>query len=397
MNESKRSAIHSARLSGLVVLSLILMPGSACANMVMFHGSGELGERELFFTSFSTIMDRTPMDAIFGPMSVHEIEVIGVYEKTSKPDWAEMKLQFECPVEQMQQWPGRRRRSAEQAPKKLPAPLRWRMAERSYQFTRDADQVPLPQTQWQSISDPAIFKAGMFACNNIMVRSAISSAGGSSSVDNAKLNAALAPLGIGDVAWVNGVGNVLSLASFTWSHLWKAQRPRGKRDRQLSSAEIARNQEELARIAREMDRLDAQAQAFAKPIIEADQAEQAFLATVQRVRAGRQVTELESSLLAVWLAKPEELVVARLGTAPRVSEAGGLRFISYDDQADTRTAVVSAASGRVLSQSGAYSACEVTFVAAQDAKNAWRVADIRIQSTGPAGDMCRSLLNTPHD
>lgn len=397
MNESNLHVIAHARMSALFAILLIWMPGPLYANKVMFHGGGEVSEREIFFTSFSTIRDRTPMDAIFGSTSVYEIEVIGVYESTPKADWAVMKLQFECPAAQTQQWPGDRRRSAERNAPKLPAPLRWRMAEDSYQFTRDADQVYLPQTQWQSISDPGIFKAGMFACNNIMVRSAISSAGGSNSIDNAKLNAALIPLGIGDVAWVSEARDVLSLGDFTWNHLWKAQKPKGKRDRQLSSAEIARNQEELAGIVREMDKLDAQAQAFAKPIIEADQAEQEFLATVRRVRAGRQVTELESSMLMVWLSKPEELVVARLGAAPKVSEAGGLRFISYDDEADTRTAMVSAASGRVLSQSGAYSACGVTFVVARDTKNQWRVADIRIESTGPAGDMCRSLLNTPHD
>ena len=179
--------------------------------------------------------------------------------------------------------------------------------------------------------------------------------------------------------------------------MWKAQKPLGKRDRKLSPAEIEQNMAELARIAEQMDKLDAQAQAFAKPIIEADQAEQDFLEIARNVRAGRPVSELESTMLMVWLAKPEALVVARLGANPKVAEAGGLRFITYSDEADTRSAVVSAASGRVLSESGAYMSCDITFVIARDRKQASRVADIRIRSDGPAGDMCRSLLNTPQD
>ena len=81
----------------------------------------------------------------------------------------------------------------------------------------------------------------------------------------------------------------------------------------------------------------------------------------------------------------------------RRAEASGMRFISYSDQADTRSAVVSAASGRVLSQAGAYTSCDVSFVTVPDKAGVWRVADIRIRSEGPAGGMCRSLLNTPED
>ena len=93
----------------------------------------------------------------------------------------------------------------------------------------------------------------------------------------------------------------------------------------------------------------------------------------------------------------EALALARLGANPQVTEASGMRFISYSDQADTRSAVVSAASGRVLSQSGAYTSCDVSFLTVPDKTQAWRVADIRIRSEGPAGGMCRSLLNTPED
>ncbi len=43
-------------------------------------------------------------------------------------------------------------------------------------------------------------------------------------------------------------------------------------------------------------------------------------------------------MLVVWLGKPEVLVAARLGGAPRVSDASGLRMLDYSDQAETRSA-----------------------------------------------------------
>jgi hypothetical protein len=39
------------------------------------------------------------MDQIFGPISVKQIDVTAVYENAAKPEWATMRLQFECPSE----------------------------------------------------------------------------------------------------------------------------------------------------------------------------------------------------------------------------------------------------------------------------------------------------------
>lgn len=384
-----------ASLLGALLLGLL--PFSARAGMLLFHEQGEPGSRALFFTQFHSIVDRTPMDAILGPVSIYEIEVIAVYEDVSRPDWAAMKLQFECPAAPAPQWPGRRRKSSGRDAAALPAPQRWRMAERGYQFTRDAEQAGLPPTQWQVVSDPAYRKAGMFACNSILVQNALNAAGGARAVDGPVLNAALAPLGVGEIVPVNAVGNVVGLSGYAWSQVWKSQRPAGKGDRVLSAGEIARNRQELDRLGREMEQLEAQAQAYAQPILEAAQDEQAFHEIARKVQGGRQMNELESSMLMVWLGKPEAQVVTRFPARPQVTEAGGLRFISYSDQADTRSAVVSMASGRVVSQSGAYMSCDITVVTAPDRKQAWRVADIRVNANGPAGGMCRSMLNTPED
>lgn len=375
----------------LCAVALAAVPGMASANMLMLHAQGDSGDRELFFTAL-TMADRTPMEAMMGSTSIREIEVFGLYENAGKPDWSVLKLQFECPAEPLPSSKPRRATGPAVA-----APQRWRMGERSYQFTRNADNVPLPPTAWQSLSNPAYRKAGLLACNELLTRSAIQAAGGWQAMDPARLNAGLAPLGIGEVVSVAQATSIVTVGSFVWRDIWKAQKPGGARDRRLSAAEIAKNRSELAAVGAKMETLDAQAQAFAKPIIEADRAEQEFLAIARKVQAGRKVTQLEGAMLMVWLGKPEALALARLGANPQVTEASGMRFISYSDQADTRSAVVSAASGRVLSQSGAYTSCDVSFVTVPDKTQAWRVADIRIRAEGPAGGMCRSMLNTPED
>ena len=376
----------------LAAMALVALPGVASANMLMLHAQGNPGDRELFFTNLM-MADRTPMEAMLGPTSIREIEVFGLYENVAKPDWSVLKLQFECPVAPIPSSPTSRRATGPA----VAAPLRWRLAEPSYQFTRDADHVPLPATAWQPLSHPAYRKAGMLACNELQVQSALQAAGGWQAMDPARLNAGLAPLGIGEVISVAQATSIVTVGSFVWRDIWKAQKPAGAPARRLSEAEIASNRRELEAVAAKMETLDAQAQAFAQPIIDADRAEQDFLAIAKRVQAGRKVTQLEGSMLMVWLGKPEALALARLGANPQVTEASGMRFISYSDQADTRSAVVSAASGRVLSQAGAYTSCDVSFVTVPDKAGVWRVADIRIRSEGPAGGMCRSLLNTPED
>lgn len=386
-----KAGIHRT-LRALVAMGCVAFPGMASANMLMVHAQGGPGDRELYFTTLM-MADRTPMEAMLGPTSIREIEVFGLYENVAKPDWSVLKLQFECPVAPIPSSPTSRRATGPA----VAAPLRWRLAEPSYQFTRDADHVPLPATAWQPLSHPAYRKAGMLACNELQVQSALQAAGGWQAMDPARLNAGLAPLGIGDVISVAQATSIVTVGSFVWRDIWKAQKPAGARDRRLSEAEIASNRRELEAVAAKMETLDAQAQAFAQPIIDADRAEQDFLAIAKRVQAGRKVTQLEGSMLMVWLGKPEALALARLGANPQVTEASGMRFISYSDQADTRSAVVSAASGRVLSQAGAYTSCDVSFVTVPDKAGAWRVADIRIRSEGPAGGMCRSLLNTPED
>lgn len=375
----------------LAAMALAALPGMASANMLMLHAQGDPGDRELFFTNLM-MADRTPMEAMLGSTSIREIEVFGLYENAGKPDWTVLKLQFECPADPLPSAKPRRATGPAVA-----APLRWRMGERSYQFTRDADNVPLPPTPWQSLSNPAYRKAGVLACNELLARSALHAAGGWEAMDPVKLNAGLAPLGIGEVISVAQATSIVTVGSFVWRDIWKAQKPAGARDRRLSDAEMAKNRRELAAVGAKMETLDAQAQAFAQPLLDADRAEQEFLAIARKVQAGRKVTELEGSMLMVWLGKPEALALARLGANPQVTEASGMRFISYSDQADTRSAVVSAASGRVLSQSGAYTSCDVSFVTVPDKTQAWRVADIRIRSEGPAGGMCRSLLNTPEN
>ena len=153
---------HLPQLVGLCLLASL--SNTAMAGWVLFHQQGQPGQREAYFAEITRTTERTEVDQMLGSgngaqarTSVWEMPVMVVHESANAPEWTELKLQFECPVEPVPSSPKARRATGPA----VAAPLRWRMGERSYQFTRDADNVPLPPTPWQSVSNPAYRKAGM--------------------------------------------------------------------------------------------------------------------------------------------------------------------------------------------------------------------------------------------
>ena len=382
---------HAGRM--LCALAIASLPVAAQAGTLMFHTEGAPGARKVFFAGTSTIADRTPMDAILGDMTVMEIEVIAVYEGANEPDWTAVKLQFECPLPPPPRMGGRRGPSAPA----VSTPRRARIAERGYGMGRAANELAVPATPWGPVALPVMQRAGTLACNEVPLKQAEAAASRGDAFDNRAFNAAIAPLGLGTVTWVMDTTNVLKLRDLAWMGVWKTPRPKGQGDRVLSDAELARSRAALAQVEQEMQRLEADAQAFAQPRLQQMRTEDAFRTKAASLRGKGPVNELELAMLNVWVFKPEARVVERLRGTPRVSEAGGLRFFTYSDAADTRSATVEVGSGRVVQQHGAFTACDVTFVTMPDDTGAWRVADVRVESDGPAGGMCRELLNTPED
>lgn len=370
----------------------VCVAAPAHAAAVLFHAEGDAGARKVFFANTSSFADRTPMDAILGDVSVVEIEVIGVNEAASEPDWTAVKLQFECPVPPPPQM-GRRAKASPPPP----AARRVRVAERGYGMSRAARELSVPATGWGPVTLPVMQRAGMLACNEVRVKQAEATASQGPTFDNRAFNTAIAPLGLGTVTWVMETTNVLKLRDLAWMGVWKTPRPKGPGDRVLSDAELARSRAALEQVGKEMQRLDAEAQAFAQPRLQQMRTEDAFRTRAAAIRGKGPVNELEQAMLNAWVFVPEARVTERIRGTPRVSEAGGLRYFTYSDAADTRSATVEVGSGRVVQQNGAFTACDVTFVTMPDDAGAWRVADVRVEADGPAGGMCRDLLNTPVD
>jgi hypothetical protein len=191
---------------------------------------------------------------------------------------------------------------------------------------------------------------------------------------------------------------VIDLLNLSWNVLWKGSKradPSGLWVKKLSPEEKARYDLQYAAIEKQMKKQVEAAQNFGQPIIEQHQAELEFLEIVRKVRGDRQIGQEERTLLSVWQGRPEEQVGASMGS-PQISEVGGLRFLNYQSSFDNRSALVSAASGRVLSTQGASGSCRISFITAMDQKKNWRVADIRIDSQGEVGGgVCRDLWRTP--
>ena len=69
---------------------------------------------------------------------------------------------------------------------------------------------------------------------------------------------------------------------------------------------------------------------------------------------------------------------------------------NFQSSFDNRSALVSAASGRVLSTQGSSGSCRISFVTALDRKKIRRIADSRIDSQGEVGGgVCRDLWRLP--
>ena len=95
----------------------------------------------MYFADFRVVSDRTPMNMIFGPISIKELDVTAVYENVAKPEYVVMRLQFECAVKETF--------DGKNIPKQpgFNDPVTMRMAENSYMLRRSdlkSQAVPRP-------------------------------------------------------------------------------------------------------------------------------------------------------------------------------------------------------------------------------------------------------------
>ncbi len=414
-------------LKSLCSMTLLMaFANSASAGWVLFHQQGKVGQREAWYAEITRVSDRTEVENMLGKngevmakTSIKELPLIVIYESINAPEWNELKVQFEClnkyrvlTYSEAQQAAKIARQEGKpfsssvivdgwNDPQKWKNPVNMRVAARSYTVPRiDLSNRPIPQTQWTLDSSAAMIKAQKFACQEEDVRSTLRDSTAKGQFNTEIFNSGLQKIGLQEAIHPLESTTVIDLLNLSWDVLWKGSKradPSGLWVKKLSPEEKARYEAQYAAIEKQMQKQVAAAQGFAQPIIEQHQEEQDFLEIVRKVRGNRQVTQEESTLLSVWQGKPEEQVGTSMG-APQVSETGGLRFLNYQSAFDNRSALVSAASGRVLSTQGASGSCRISFITALDRKKTWRVADIRIDSQGEVGGgVCRNLWRTPEN
>ncbi len=333
---------------------------------------------------------------MLGPVSIREIKLTMVYEAPGQPYWTETALQFKCPN------PG----YGKKLPRKGKADEPWvlpdtdsvefRMESGHKRMKNSPEIETLAGSGWQTASNYLMLQVYRVACNDIAISQAKQAAViPGDKLDPAKLRASMRGLGLDTAEFLPAEGLSMNLlASYTWEHFWKdAPKPALNNGRKLTPQEAAalekQLEDQIAMLEKQRDVVGARLQKM--------DAENRFIGEAAKLRGGRKISSTEQTLISVWLGKNEGDVVAAMG-APNVSEAGGLRFLTYFREYDGRYALVRPG-GEIVSTQGLYESCRAQFVLKPDG-GTMRVADVVVdeQRSGPGrAYVCSEVLNAPRN
>ena len=363
------------------------------AQSTLVHLQGEAGSREAYFANFAVVLDRTPMDKVLGPIHVKQLDTTIVYESADKPEFSELRLQFECVVKYAY--------DGKNIPKQpaFDAPVKVRIGEGSWKLRReDIKSEDLPAGDWRTSSSPVLLKLHKIACNEDVMRSAMIKA--SKANNNMEIfKNEIEKVGLPRDLQLVGQQVSVEYMQFAWAVLWnEAKRPDPTGG--WSRRPTKKQEEEFRTKMDQMQKQYDQIAAGIKPKLEASikemDAESEFEKLAADIRGGRELSKNEFHMLTVWKGKTETDVGATLG-APIVSEAGKLHFLSYGKEFDNRV-VVANARGAVWTE-GFREHCNVQFVMHPDTKNVSRVVDVRIWASssriGQVMFACDGLLEVP--
>lgn len=376
------------------VLGAVSAPVMATDKMVI-DASGASPNRVLTYVNdYST--DKSGIGD--GSGDIREIVVTMVYEAAKQPYWTETTLQFKCPAAARAKRASRKH-VADEAPRALPDvdAVEFRMVG-GHKRMKDSPEIQtLTGSGWQSASNYLMLKVYRVACSDFAIRSAKQAAAmPNGKMDPAALRQSMRELGFDTAEFLPTEGLSMNvLASYTWEHLWKgARKPALNNGRQLTSKEAAALEKQLED---QIASLQRQSDDVGTRIKKVDD-ENRFVAEAAKMRGGRRISGTEQTMISVWLGKSESDVVAAMG-APVVSEAGGLRYLTYAREYDSRFALVTAGGDHISTQ-GLYESCQAQFVLKADASGAVRVADVVVEEnrSGPGrAYVCSSLLNAPRN
>ncbi|OYW39271.1 MAG: hypothetical protein B7Z35_04880 [Hydrogenophilales bacterium 12-61-10] len=373
-----------------------LWPGLTHADYlvdVFFHMQGEPGNRQAFFAN-TLVDDRTPLSMLMGPIEIKQLDVTVIYENAQQPEWAEMRLQFECASKV----------DFGKGIPKQPAwtdPVKMRLGEGGTILRRsDLKIESTPAGAWQMASSPVLLKAHKLACNRDEVNAAVNAAVRASgkTLDSTAFNTELRKIGLTeDMTLINGSApQYLELA---WSVLWAGSKrpdPSGKWAKKATPEEKAAAMAKIAEAKTQLAELTKKTKQAYEPKIQAAEIKFDFDKVAAKLRNGRKLNRTESQMLMVWQGKLEEEVASIVGR-PSLTTTGNVRFLSYGKDYDTR-AVYDYKGGTYVTH-GIYWSCDVQFVTTPDRQGAFRVADVRISVDSNMGmsakGACEGLLHVP--
>jgi hypothetical protein len=357
------------------------------------HIQGEVGSREAYYANFAIVSDRTPVDKLFGPIAVRRLDTVIVYESPDKPEFTELRLEFECTVKYA--YDGK---TVPPQPA-FDAPVKVRVGDGGWKLRReDLQREDVPVGAWRTANSPVLLKLHKIACNEDVMRAALVKASKHNN-DMSIFRAEIKKIGLPEDLQLVSRELAVGSMDFSWYVLWhdvKRPDPTGKWSRRSTKAELEEAEKKMAQLRRQFDQLAAGIKPKLEQNIKQADEQFAFYKVAADVRGDRKLSRNESLMLSVWEAKPEREVAITMG-APVVSDVGGLRFLSYGQEFDNRV-IVGNRQGAVWEE-GLYENCSVQFVLHRDDKNTFRVADVRIWADsnriGQVVFACNGLLETP--
>ena len=318
----------------LLFVAMIGLGARAYATDVFFHMQGEPGNRQAFFSN-TLVDDRTPLSMVMGlgPIEIKQIDVTVIYENAQQPEWAEMRLQFECI-------------SKVDFGKGIPKPAAWtdpvkmRLGEGGTILRRSDMKIEYtPAGTWQTANSPVLLKAHKLACNSNEVNAAVHASSKGKHLDSAVFNRELRKIGFTeDVTLMNG--SAPQFLELAWNTLWVGSErpdPSGKWAKKATPEEKAAAMAKVAEAQTQLAELTQKTKQAYEPKIQAAEIKLDFDRVAAKLRNGRKLNRTESQMLMVWQGKLEEEVASIVGR-PSIIETGNVRFLSYGKDYDTRAA-----------------------------------------------------------
>jgi hypothetical protein len=382
------------------IKKILMILGSCClttqvfAQSALVHIQGEKGSREAYFANFAIVWDVTPVDKMFGPIKIQQLDTTIVYEHPDKPEFSMLQLQFECaasnPLDE---------KNVPQHPD-FNAPVNVRVGENSWMLRReDLKSGVIPAGEWRTSESPVLLKLHKIACYEDELRSAIiktAKAKSDLNVFKKEINKIGLP---GDLQLVKQ--NLSSeFLDFSWSVLWVGEKrpdPSGKWSSRPTKKQLAEYKAKMDEIQKQFNQMASGMKAELETNIKQMDSEFDFHKVAADIRRGRKLSRNERHMLTVWEGKTEKDIGVTMG-APIITDAGDLRFMSYGQEFDNRV-VVGNMQGAAWEE-GLYENCNVQFVLHPDNNNILRVADVRIWTNsnqiGQVMFACDGLLETPN-